>query len=81
MYNGRCIRARVASVNYASDARSNLDLAPLGKSISIQKHPYTGLTSNSVSAINVYKGYEAVVEIHMVQPAVVLPLHVLTVAI
>jgi hypothetical protein len=42
MYNGRCIKARVASMNEASDARSNLDLAPLGKSISIQKHPYTG---------------------------------------
>jgi hypothetical protein len=42
MYNGRCIKARVASMNDASDARSNLDLAPLGKSISIQKHPYTG---------------------------------------
>jgi hypothetical protein len=81
MYNGRCIRARVASVDDASDARSNLDLAPLGKSIFIQKHPYTGLTSNSVSAINVYKGYEAVIEIHMVQSSIVLSFHALTVFI
>jgi len=68
-------------MNNASDARSNLDLAPLGNIIFIQKTPLHRVANNSVSAINVYKGYEVVVEIHMVQPAVVLPLHVLTVAI
>jgi len=67
-------------MNDASDARSNLDLAPLGKSIFIQKTPLHRVANNSVSAINVYKGYGAVVEIHMVQPAIVLSLHALTVA-
>jgi hypothetical protein len=68
-------------MNEASDARSNLDLAPLGKSISIQKTPLHRVANNSVSAINVYKGYVAVVEIYMVQSSIVLSFHTLTVFI